>query len=169
MKLLATLNPEDSREDEYRGYPLREAVRAVVVDDQNKIAILHVSRDGYYKLPGGGVDDGEDHMTALKRECLEEIGCNVEVTGEIGKVIEHRKFCTLNQISYYYIAKLVGEKGVPEFMEDEIEEGFREMWVGYERARNLMEENRGVGIEATEYIVPRDRMVLGLARKYLLL
>lgn len=34
---------------------------------------------GYWEFPGGKVESGEDHKTALKREIKEELGCEVEI------------------------------------------------------------------------------------------
>ena len=50
MKDLGLLNPENVSEEEARTYPVREAVRAVVIDNEDKIALLHVSKRNYYKL-----------------------------------------------------------------------------------------------------------------------
>ena len=68
----------------------REAARAVVFDFENKVALLHVKKHAYHKLPGGGLEEGEDIKTALEREMMEEIGCQVEVQNEIGEIIEYR-------------------------------------------------------------------------------
>lgn len=84
MEQLAVLNPENVTEEEARDYSVREAVRAVVIDENNLIALLHVAEKQYYKLPGGGIEGTEDKATALARECLEEIGSGIEVVGEIG-------------------------------------------------------------------------------------
>ncbi|MCC6711101.1 MAG: NUDIX domain-containing protein, partial [Candidatus Pacebacteria bacterium] len=91
MQLIATINPEQTTEQESKTYQIREAVRAIVIDEQNNLAILHVTNYQYYKLPGGGINPGENKLTALKRECLEEIGCEIEITAELGKIIEYRK------------------------------------------------------------------------------
>lgn len=63
-------------------YPvIRNAVRAVIVREQS-LLLLH--KDGYpkgerYALPGGAQDTGETLEAALQRECLEEIGTEVEI------------------------------------------------------------------------------------------
>jgi 8-oxo-dGTP pyrophosphatase MutT (NUDIX family) len=76
MKEIAFLNPENVTEDEVKTYSVREAARAVVLDDDNNVALLHATATDYYKLPGGGLDDDVDKIVALKRECIEEIGCD---------------------------------------------------------------------------------------------
>ena len=73
----------------------------------------------YYKLPGGGVEEGEDLQIALKRECKEEIGCNVEIIREVGQINEYRKMFNIKQISFCFLAKVVGGKGEPELTEGE--------------------------------------------------
>ncbi len=160
MKEIVFLNPEYVSEEEMRSYRVREAARAVVFDADDNVALLHAIKNDYYKLPGGGLDDDTDKIVALKRECREELGCDVEVLGEIGIVNEWRKFCALHQISYCYVAKVVGDKGEPDFTEDEIAEGFEVVWFPYEKARNMLSESKAVEIEAREYMVPRDVAIL---------
>lgn len=137
----------------------------MVFDQENQVALLYVSRHDYYKLPGGGVEKYEDYPTALKRECLEEIGCDVEVAGEIGQIIEYRKFCSLTQISYCYLAKVKGSKGMPNLMPDEIEDGFQVVWISLEEALLKLTNNPGDTLESQAYIVPRDTVFLEIAQK----
>lgn len=51
----------------------RKAVLAILVNDQGKILIGSSPRDGGYKLPQGGLDPGEDPISGVKRELLEEL------------------------------------------------------------------------------------------------
>jgi len=160
MKQLLLINPENVTEEEVKNYPVREAVRAIVLDADNKIALLHVSNKGYYKLPGGGIEGTEDRLPALQRECQEEIGCVVEVSEEIGSIIEYRKIFGLKQISYCYLAKVQGPKGAPNFTEEEIAGGFEQIWVSYPDALRFMNESKASDIEGRDYIVPRDTTLL---------
>lgn len=122
--------PPASRE----GYSLREAARAVVTDAEGKIALLHVTRARYYKLPGGGIENDEEPTETLARELQEEIGCNVEVVEGLGTVQEFRYYWNMNQLSYCYLARVVGNKGTPDFTEQERSEGFEIVW-----AKNINE------------------------------
>lgn len=167
MEQLLLLNPEDASDEDVEKYPVREAARAVVFDTDGNIAILHVSKKQYYKLPGGGLEDGEDAMSALARECREEIGCDIEVTGEVGSIVEYRKFCELQQISYCYLAAVKGEKGVPSFTETEIEDGFECLRVSYDEALRLISESVAANLEGRAYITPRDAAFLKEAKMLL--
>ena len=56
MKQLKLINPENVSEEEVKNYSVREAVRAVVFDEDKKVALLYVSKENYYKIPGGGIE-----------------------------------------------------------------------------------------------------------------
>lgn len=107
---------------------VREAARAVLVDEYDQIYLMHVTKHGYHKLPGGGVDKDETIIEALKRELLEEVGCRASVEEDLGTVVEYRKATqegmrSMKQISYCYKAKQIGEQQASALEEGEIEEG----------------------------------------------
>jgi ADP-ribose pyrophosphatase YjhB (NUDIX family) len=60
---------------------IRNAVRAVIPRDDHLLLLRKEYEDGseLYALPGGGQDTGETLEIALRRECLEEIGCDIEL------------------------------------------------------------------------------------------
>ena len=55
---------------------VRTASRGIVLRDDGKIALFYKSKMNEYKLPGGGIDEGEDKFVAFEREILEEVGKN---------------------------------------------------------------------------------------------
>jgi len=82
----------------------RYAARGVIKNDEDKVAVMHFTKTGSYKLPGGGIDDGEETVAALRREIFEETGYEVTDITELGVVEEDRYFCGLHQTSYCYKA-----------------------------------------------------------------
>jgi 8-oxo-dGTP diphosphatase len=118
-------------------YRARSASRAIVFNELNRIAILNVSKDKYHKLPGGGIEENEGIMDALKRELLEEVGVHVEILGEVGIIVEYRN--NFKQTSYCYAAKVVGELKETSFTEEEINDGFILEWHTLDEAIDLME------------------------------
>ncbi len=164
MNELLVLNPEHATPEEITTFAIRHAARAVVIDDNGKIALLHVTKDKYFKLPGGGIEKGEDKVTALKRECVEEIGCEVDVLEEIGFITEYRKTFQLTQISYCYKAKVKGIIGSPHFEAGEIAEGFMPVWLPYAEALEALKTSSATNFEGSAYIVPRDTTFLEAIR-----
>ena len=163
MKEIIILNPENATESEIDSYKTREASRAVVFDVDDNIALLHVSKKNYYKLPGGGIDTGENKIDALKRECNEEIGCDIGSIEELGVVIEFRKIFQLKQTSYCYKAKVSGVKRDPSFTNSEIDDGFEIVWVSVSEAQNLLRNFQTNDKKGLLYIIPRDLKILEAA------
>ncbi len=130
MKLLLTINEADVDPDftttpDRSGYKKRDAARAVLFGPKGEVYLLHVTKYGYHKLPGGGIDPGEDVKEALRREIVEEVGCDSEVGGELGKVVEYRHYDDygLEHTSYAYTATQVGELGPQQLEQGELEDG----------------------------------------------
>jgi TDG/mug DNA glycosylase family protein len=71
---------------------LRPAARALVLDGLGRVLLLRwenpVSRDAWWILPGGCIDDGEVAAAAIRRELVEEIGLDSE-PGVIVATYEH--------------------------------------------------------------------------------
>lgn len=131
MKILAQIRQSDifpDMKDNSTRFEHRKAVRAIVTDEQVRLALLKVGNHNYHKLPGGGIEEGEDIEAALRREIREEIGCEVEVKGELGQIIEYRDAWSQKQTSYCYMAGQIGAIAEPDFAEEELADGFEMVW-----------------------------------------
>ena len=167
MRLLRTIDLDSLSPESLKTLTLRRAARAIVLDGVKNVALLHVQKGGYYKLPGGGVEPGEDFISALKRECGEEIGCEIEVDQEIGMTIEYRgKHNNIKQESYCYLAHLIGAKGVVSLTEDEVANGFASLWVPMNEAIRLVSEANTEDYQG-QFIIPRELVFLREAEKLL--
>lgn len=159
MNLLKTIKSSDIFPETQDDFNLierqREAARAVVFDIDKNVALLHVKNRNYFKLPGGGIEKGESKEEALKRECLEEIGCNIKIDREIGEIVEYRQKHNMSQKSYCYTANLVGEKGQPDFTDKEIEGGFEIIWLDIDRAIEKVKDSKPLGYSGN-FIIVRD-------------
>lgn len=171
MKLLKTITDKDVYTESPTtvmpaDFKERRAARAIVFDENKNIALLHVTKDAYYKLPGGGLEGEEDIHEALARECIEEIGCNIKVIGEVGEILEYRPENKLKQTSYCYIADLVGPKGEPHYEQGELDAGFQPIWVSLDEAISLL-KNCKPTFESSYFIIKRDLYFLEEVKKNL--
>lgn len=164
METILKLNPDNITDQVAVGFKARFASRGVVFDEHNNVALLPVTAHNYYKLPGGGIEEGEDKVAAFRRECMEEIGTDVEVIRELGSVIEYRTEKSTVQTSYCYIGKTVGERSKATFTQRELENGFQDaLWVPLDHAIKLM-ENKTENYFG-KFIVERDTFLLKLAKE----
>lgn len=60
-------------------YSIRTATKAIIIKDNKLLVIKHKRDSDFYTLPGGGQNHNEDLKTALKRECIEELGADIDV------------------------------------------------------------------------------------------
>ena len=51
----------------------RQAVMAIIINNEDKILFGYSPRDVSYKFPQGGLEENEDIITGIKRELLEEL------------------------------------------------------------------------------------------------
>ncbi|RPD99561.1 NUDIX hydrolase [Aureibaculum marinum] len=56
---------------------LRKAVMAVIVNEEGKVLIGSSPRDGGYKFPQGGLEQGEHFLDGIIRELKEELGVTI--------------------------------------------------------------------------------------------
>ncbi|GAY20093.1 NUDIX domain-containing protein [Sphingobium fuliginis] len=61
------------------GMRLRRKVRALVINDGGDVLLVrpHGYREGEWTLAGGGVEDGESPVAAMRRELAEELGIDL--------------------------------------------------------------------------------------------
>ena len=56
----------------------RQAVMAVIINDESKVLIGYSPRDKSYKFPQGGLEEEEDLVQGISRELMEELGYELQ-------------------------------------------------------------------------------------------
>ena len=121
----------------------RVAVRGIIFID-GKLLLIE-SAFGEAKLPGGGIDSGEDDYQALVREVKEETGYDVitETIKLFGEIEEKRlsvgEPMIWHQISRLYFCAVYPEQGTCDYSENEKKHGYRQVLYTLEEA---LERNR---------------------------
>lgn len=70
----------------------RMSVHAVITDGRNGVLLLRQTYGNLsWGLPGGAVDPGETVLDTLRRECREELGCEVSI-GPVTGIYYHKQF-----------------------------------------------------------------------------
>jgi len=170
MQNLMTIKEQDIAPDspavDTSAFRKRGAARAVLLDDNGQVYLLSVSKHGYHKLPGGGIDEGEDIKQALERELMEEVGCKAELVAELGTVIEYHNYDNggLEQTSYCFLAKQVGEQVASSLEEGELAEGMFEVKAkSIDDAIEILAEDKPDNLEG-RFIQKRDLAFLRAAK-----
>ena len=91
--------------------PLRIGVGIIVLNKQNKIFVgkRKDNPGDKWQMPQGGVDEGEDFITAMKRELLEETSIqNIKIIKEIDKIYQYE--LPENLIGIIWKGKYRGQK-----------------------------------------------------------
>ena len=102
---------------------IRLGSRGIVLNNKGEIAVIYKKAKNEYKLPGGGIDSGEEAQEAFRRECEEELGCVVDITKELGMAIEYKSQENFRQLSFVYEARKVDELESNNLTEKEKAEG----------------------------------------------
>lgn len=127
----------------------RNIVRAIVYDENRMFYFVRAVRDDEFgkatliETSGGGVENGEDLITAVKRELKEELGVSVDVVCKIGIVSDYYNLIHRHNINNYFLCKIksFGQKNLTQ---DEIEKfhlstlkmSYEEAVIEYENRKN---------------------------------
>jgi 8-oxo-dGTP pyrophosphatase MutT (NUDIX family) len=117
----------------------RIAVRGVILRGR-EILMVYSSNAGDYKFPGGGVEPGEAHEHALRRELLEECGATLaNVDEELGAIIEYdsakgRNYEVFKMTSHYYSCQIQDGFAEQKLEGYEADLGFQPLWVDIDHA-----------------------------------
>lgn len=117
---------------------LRLGARGIVIREDGKIAVFYKSNKNEYKLPGGGIENGETPEEAFKREVMEETGCIVEITDYLGTAEEYKTLDNFKQISYVFVSKVLEDTKKLNLTEKEKDEGAVLFWETPEKAIELI-------------------------------
>ena len=72
--------------------PMRDGVGVIILNKNDKVFVgkRKDNPGNNWQMPQGGVDEGEDYITAMKRELLEETSIqNIEIIKEIDKIYQY--------------------------------------------------------------------------------
>lgn len=136
--------------------------KAIIIDNEDKIAMVGTTVNFIYTLPGGGIDTNEDIETGILRESKEETGCHVEIVSMLGMIDDFRNRDKKHCISYCAIAKVVGEKQDPKLTDEEIKNGLHVKWFSKEEVLAILQEENDrvtkgeISFYNTAYNVVRD-------------
>lgn len=126
----------------------RNIVRSIVVDDEGFFYFVRAVRDDDFgkstliETAGGGVEEGEDLETAVRRELNEELGVEVDIICKIGVVSDCYNLIRRHNINNYYLCR-ISSFGDRNLTQQEIEDyhlstlklSYDEAMAEYERCR----------------------------------
>ncbi len=157
MRILAVFDEKNYQNtvETYEKY----SVRGIILRD-GKLA-MQCSREGEYKIPGGGIEAGESYEQALVREVLEETGLHVKPDSirEIGEIQEVRrdifekdKKYVCHSLFYYCEAGTVQEP--LHLTASEVAKGYEMKWAAPEEVyqRNILIEKDPWIIRDTAFV-----------------
>ncbi len=91
--------------------PLRKGVGIIVLNSENKVFVgkRKDNPNNNWQMPQGGVDIGEDHISAMKRELAEETGIsNIKIIKELDYWLEYE--LPKNLVGIIWKGKFRGQK-----------------------------------------------------------
>ena len=112
--------------------PMRQGVGVIILNNQNKIFVGKRKDNPVdkWQMPQGGIDQGEDHLTAMKRELYEETSIkSIEVIKELEGYYED--MLPKNLVGVIWKGKFKGQR----------QKWFVTKFVGNEKEINLNTKN----------------------------
>jgi 8-oxo-dGTP pyrophosphatase MutT (NUDIX family) len=149
---------------------LRNAVRAIIFKENNILMVL-LGKTKEYKFPGGGVEKNETTEESLKREVLEEIGCNiVKILKKVGTITEYAIAMEGNDkifkmVSEYYTVTIDDNQVEQKLDNYEKELLYKPCWTTIEEAYTTNKKIIDSKCDSTSWI-KRETRVLEILNEY---
>ena len=137
----------------------RITARAIVKNQDGLYAVMYADKFKLHSLPGGGVEDGEDVLTALRREVYEETGCVCDEIQELGIVAENRASLDYTQINHYFVVTITHAPGENHLTEAEQNSRTILKWVTWDEMVRLINEQEFDRVQG-KYLKARDVVAL---------
>lgn len=137
----------------------RLTARAIVKNHDGLYAVMYADKFKLHSLPGGGVEDGEDVLTALHREVYEETGCVCDKIQELGIVTENRASLDYTQINYYFVVTTTHTPGENHLTEAEQDSRTVVEWHTFDEMVRLINEQEFDRVQG-KYLKARDVVAL---------
>lgn len=112
----------------------RIAARGIIFNDKKELLLVYCAHYNDYTFPGGKVENGEDVITGLRRECVEEVGAIIDNIKPYVRIVEKRAVLvdgTNVMESQYFMCDLV-DTTTPNLMEYEKAYGYEARWISIE-------------------------------------
>ncbi|HRK76402.1 MAG TPA: NUDIX domain-containing protein, partial [Streptococcus parasuis] len=81
-------------------YTNRYGVYAVIPDEKLEKIVLVQAPNGAWFLPGGEIEEEENHLSALERELIEELGFTAKIGQYFGQADEY--FYSSHRDTHFY-------------------------------------------------------------------
>ena len=133
----------------------RLTARAIVKNQDGLYAVMYAHKWKLHSLPGGGVEEGEDVLTALRREVYEETGCVCDEIRELGIVTENRASLDYTQINYYFAVTTTHTPGENHRTESEQASGTEVRWLRFDEMVRRINEQEFHRVQG-KYLKARD-------------
>ena len=128
-------------------YKARYGVYAVIPNADKSQIILVQAPNGSWFLPGGEIEAGEDHFSALKRELIEELGFSAELGYYYGQADEY--FYSRHRDTYFYNPAYIYEVTHFEEIDDPLEDFNNLSWFSIDEAIDRLKRgSHKWGVEA---------------------
>ncbi len=98
-------------------------VRAVVLDEANRVFLVKHSYVSGWHLPGGGVEVGETAVQSLTRELAEEGNIVLEGTPQLHGIFFNRRVSRRDHVAVYVVREF-RQQGVPRPNSEIVASGF---------------------------------------------
>lgn len=137
----------------------RITARAIVKRQDGLYAVMYADKFKLHSLPGGGVEDGEDVLTALRREVYEETGCICDEVQALGIVSENRASLDYTQINYYFVVTTTHAPSENHLTEAELASRTVVKWESFAEMVRLINEQEFERVQG-KYLKARDAAAL---------